>query len=89
MKLKINKEYEKLLPDLADDEYQSLKESIRESGIRVKLQVLKDGTVICGHNRYRIANELKITAIPYEAVDMPVKTISRVISSRTIFSEDI
>jgi len=70
MKLKIDKEYEKLLPDLSEEEYQSLKKSIEENGIRVKLQVLKDGTIVCGHNRYKIANELGIIDIPHEIVDV-------------------
>lgn len=72
MKLKINKEYEQLLPDLTEEEYESLKQSIRESGIRVKLQVLKDGTILCGHNRYNIAKELKMPEkdIPYEVIDI-------------------
>jgi ParB-like chromosome segregation protein Spo0J len=72
MILKINEEYKQLLPGLTEEEYESLKQSISESGIRVKLQVLEDGTILCGHNRYNIAKELKIPEkdIPYEVIDI-------------------
>jgi ParB-like chromosome segregation protein Spo0J len=72
MKLTINEEYKHLLYDLTEEEYESLKQSISESGIRVKLQVLEDGTILCGHNRYNIAKELKIPEkdIPYEVIDI-------------------
>ena len=60
MKLKVNKEYEDLVPRPNADDYQTLKDSIHESGIRNDLDVLDDGTILCGHGRFKIANELKI-----------------------------
>jgi len=73
MKLKINKEYEDLVPRLDADDYQTLKDSIQKSGIRNDLDVLDDGTILCGHSRFKIANELKIEKIPYRIVKIQGK----------------
>ncbi|WP_235594825.1 chromosome partitioning protein ParB [Leptospira interrogans] len=44
---------------LGEEEYASLKENIAQNGILDALTVKKDGTIITGENRYRIALELK------------------------------
>lgn len=44
---------------LGEEEYASLKENIAENGILDALTARKDGTIITGENRYRIALELK------------------------------
>lgn len=54
MKFKINKEYEKLNPPLADKEYEKLKKSVEEKGIEDTIKVLKDWTIIDGHHRWKI-----------------------------------
>ncbi|WP_061234745.1 ParB N-terminal domain-containing protein [Leptospira interrogans] len=44
---------------LSEDEYESLKENIALNGILDALTAKKDGTLVTGENRYRIALELK------------------------------
>jgi len=70
MQLKINKEYKNLVPRLEADNYETLKASIKKNGIRTKLHCLDDGTILCGHTRFQIANELNIKDIPYEIVKL-------------------
>jgi len=67
-KLKINPEYEVLLPPLTPDEFELLKESIRNYGQELPILAGKDGTIYDGHNRYKICMELGIEP-RYEIVD--------------------
>lgn len=52
--LKINAEFEALIPALKAEELQALEASILEEGIRDAI-VIWDGVIVDGHNRYRIA----------------------------------
>lgn len=54
MKLIINTEFEKLIPPLSKEEYEQLEKNILSEGIRDAL-LLWNGTIIDGHNRYKIA----------------------------------
>lgn len=47
-----------LLPPLTDEEYESLKQSIIETGVQVAVEVDEYGNVIDGHHRVRICEEL-------------------------------
>jgi DNA modification methylase len=59
--LKIDKEYEKVVQSLADDEYTSLKKSIKNNGQQIPILVNPDGVILDGHHRFKICNELGIT----------------------------
>lgn len=48
-----------VMDDLTLEEYEALKESIREKGILSPVEVDQDGNTIDGHNRIQIAEELK------------------------------
>jgi ParB-like nuclease domain len=61
--LKINKEYSELVPPLSTEEYESLKESIKENGLRHPIDINKEGVVLDGHHRYRACKELGIKPI--------------------------
>ena len=54
--MKIDKEFEQLIPPLAEEEYKRLEASIVKEGCRDAL-VLWDDTLVDGHNRYRICQE--------------------------------
>lgn len=54
--IKIDEQFKTLIPPLTSDEFSRLEENILKEGIRDKL-VVWDGTLIDGHNRYRIATE--------------------------------
>lgn len=45
---------------LTPEEYEALKASIEEHGVRVPVEVDEDGNILDGHNRAEIAQELKI-----------------------------
>lgn len=58
-----------VLPPLADDEFEGLKESVRESGILQAIVVdAATDTIIDGHHRWRAAQEVGLELVPVEAV---------------------
>lgn len=58
-KLNINPELQSLIPPLTSEEYQQLTNNILTEGIREAI-LTWDGTIVDGHNRYAIANDLGI-----------------------------
>lgn len=54
--IKIDPEFQTLIPPLTDDEYQRLEKSILAEGVRECI-ITWDGTIIDGHNRYRICQK--------------------------------
>ncbi len=65
MNLTINPEYSKLVPELSESEFESLKESINEKGLWVPIIVNREGIILDGHHRYHacIHTGTKITTI--------------------------
>ena len=57
--VKIDPEFQTLIPPLSDDEYQRLEKSILAEGVRESI-ITWDGTIIDGHNRYRICQKYNI-----------------------------
>ena len=55
--LRIDSEYEAMCPPLTDEEYQQLEENILSEGLVLMPLIVWDGTIIDGHNRYKIAQE--------------------------------
>lgn len=53
--LKIDPEFESKCPPLTDDEYRLLEENILSEGLVLMPLIVWDGTIIDGHNRYKIA----------------------------------
>ena len=58
--IKIDPEFQTLIPPLSDDEYQRLEKSILAEGVRESI-ITWDGTIIDGHNRYRICQKYDIS----------------------------
>ncbi len=58
--LKINPEYESLLPPLPSGEYAATKESIEKNGMHFPIIANPRGTILDGHNRFKICKELGI-----------------------------
>ncbi|MBF8376354.1 ParB N-terminal domain-containing protein [Alicyclobacillus mali] len=56
--------------DLTGEKYEELKRSIEVHGIRDPLKILPDGTILAGHQRYRIAKELGIEQVPVAIYDV-------------------
>jgi ParB-like chromosome segregation protein Spo0J len=61
MKLTINPVYQKLVPTVDEDEYQSIKQSITDSGLWLPIIVNPQGVILDGHTRFKICQELGIT----------------------------
>jgi ParB/RepB/Spo0J family partition protein len=67
MILKTNQEYASLVPELSTEEYESLKQSIKENGLWIPIVVNKDGVILDGHHRYKACQELGVKE-PYKTV---------------------
>lgn len=63
--IKIDPEFQHLIPPLSTEEYSGLEQSLLDEGCRDAL-VVWDGTLIDGHNRYEIC---KRHGIPFETVE--------------------
>jgi ParB-like chromosome segregation protein Spo0J len=55
-----NQEYADLVPPLSTEEYESLKESIKQNGLWVPIVVNNQGIVLDGHHRFKACQELGI-----------------------------
>ena len=60
MSLRLNPEYEKLLPKMSEEEFAELKASIQAEGQHYPIIVNEDLEVLDGHHRYRACTELGI-----------------------------
>ena len=56
MKLRINPDFKKLIPELSSDEYAQLESNCIADGIRDKV-IIWDSFIVDGHNRYNIAEK--------------------------------
>jgi hypothetical protein len=62
MNITINQEYAKLVPEISVEEYEALKQSVKENGLYVPIIVNQNGVLLDGHHRYKACLELGITA---------------------------
>ena len=60
LQVKTNPEYASLVPELSPEEYESLKQSIKENGLHVPIIVNQYGIILDGHHRYKACQELGI-----------------------------
>jgi ParB-like chromosome segregation protein Spo0J len=60
MSLRLNPEYEKLLPKMTDEEFAQLKASIKSEGQHYPIIANEDMEVLDGHHRFRACIELEI-----------------------------
>jgi ParB/RepB/Spo0J family partition protein len=58
--VKTNPEYASLVSKLSPEEYESLKQSIKENGLHVPIIVNQNGIILDGHHRYKACQELGI-----------------------------
>lgn len=74
-----------LLPPLSDEEYEALKESIRQEGIHIPVEVDEDGNILDGHHRARIALELGIeypTNVRVGLTEVQKRSLSRTLNTQ-------
>jgi ParB-like chromosome segregation protein Spo0J len=75
--LKIDKEFEKLIPKLTDEEFNQLEENCKEHGIQDSIKIWSDENIIIdGHNRYKIAEKNNLR---YETEYMSFENRNKVI----------
>lgn len=68
--LKVHPKNQEYYSDLPEEKYQEVKKSIETHGIRDPLKILPDYTIVAGHQRLRIAQELKIEKVPVIVLDI-------------------
>jgi ParB-like chromosome segregation protein Spo0J len=56
--IKTSQEYADLVPPLSAEEYESLKESIKQNGLWVPIVVNSQGIILDGHHRFKVCQEL-------------------------------
>jgi len=68
--LKVNPDFESLIPPLSDEEYSGLEKSILEEGVREPIITWR-GFIVDGHNRYSIATKhgLDFNTVEYDFAD--------------------
>ena len=59
LEIKVNPEYEKILPKLSGEEFEALKASIWNDGQLYPIIINQKGVILDGHNRYHVCVELK------------------------------
>jgi ParB-like chromosome segregation protein Spo0J len=65
IKIKINPEYEELVPKLAENDFQLLRDSIKsDNAVHTPIFVNQEGIILDGHHRWRIIQELGINNNP-------------------------
>jgi ParB-like chromosome segregation protein Spo0J len=71
-KIRINKEYENLIPPMTKEAFESLMSSIRESGQLEPITINNKGEVLGGHHRLRVCEKLHIEPLfEVKAFDNP------------------
>jgi hypothetical protein len=59
--IRLSSEYASLVPELSPEEYESLKQSIKEeNGLYVPIIINQNGIILDGHHRYKACQELGI-----------------------------
>ena len=66
----INSEYAESVPALTKEEYEALKQSIKEQGQHLPIIVNKDLVILDGHHRFKICQQLE-SAPKYEIKEFP------------------
>lgn len=72
IEIKIKKEYAEIWDPLTEKEYADLKSSIVHSGQHLPIIVNEDGTILDGHHRFKVCNELSIQP-KYEIKKFPTE----------------
>lgn len=73
MELKIDMDFENCLPMLSKEEYSELEKNICKNGILSPV-LIWNGTIIDGHNRYKICKAHGIENIPTKEMDFSSKS---------------
>jgi hypothetical protein len=75
--LQVNPDNATYFKNESKEYFQRLEEDIRKRGILVPLIVKKDGTLLAGHNRLRVAKEIGLPVVPVQYVDESKYVLSK------------
>lgn len=64
MQLRIDPEFESRIPPLTDDEFIQLEENILADGVIISPIIVWGEVIIDGHNRFRIAENIRTLNLP-------------------------
>ncbi len=73
MELTLNLEYSKLLPKHSKEDFDNLRESIREHGVWTEIVINLQNEILDGHNRYLICKQLGIEDYPISVKEFDSK----------------
>ena len=84
MEIKIDKEFEKLIPKLTDEEFNQLEENCKDHGIQDSIKIWSgENIIIDGHNRFKIAQKNNIQyEIEYMSFDTRVDVVEWMINNQ-------
>lgn len=85
-KFLVNSLNDELFHDDQNEYIEQLASDIQERGILVPLIAKPDGTLLAGHNRLRIAQELKLSLVPVQYVE---QTLSREEEQRFVINDNL
>lgn len=74
--MKVNPEYEALLPKVPQEEFEALRESIRSQGQHYRIIVNSEGFILDGHHRFKACQQLCITPA-WDVKDFPSKLLEK------------
>lgn len=67
-RLRVNPLNSNFFSEETPEYFENLRQDVKERGILVPLVARKDGTLLAGHNRLRIAQELQLSLVPVQYV---------------------
>lgn len=70
-KIKVKEEYLRIVPRPIKEDYEALRRSIEEHGIRMPLILNGDYVLLDGHTRLEIAKKLNMREVPCEIISFP------------------
>lgn len=84
--IKINKKIEESGYQMPDKDYNEIKSSIKQHGITDPIKLNQDYEIVDGHNRYKIAKQLKLETVPViiKTYDDPLEQDYEVTSSNLL-----
>lgn len=65
-KIILSEQYKGIIPRPTVEEYEALKQSIREEGVKITLIVNSRNVLLDGYTRYQIAKEIELEDLPVE-----------------------
>ena len=63
-------EFEKVVNTHLTKLFYNIKEDIKKNGIKTELHITKSRTILCGHQRFRVAKEIGLREVPCKIINI-------------------